>query len=142
MSYAMSAALQEAVYQCLVDDPAVAWLVGDAVYDALPPGELPDLFVVLGPEVVRDRSDKDGGGAEHRFTVSVMTDEAGFCKAKELAGAVSEALTETDMSLSRGRLVGLWFFRAQARRGGKAGQLRRIDLRFRARVEDDGNGSV
>lgn len=137
MSYAMAGALQAAVYQCLRNDPGVSGLVGDAIFDALPVGELPDVYVALGPETVRDRSDSGGTGAEHRFMVSVVTDAAGFAKAKEIAGAVSDALSGADMALSRGRLVGLWFERAQARRGGKAGRVRRIDLRFRARVEDN-----
>ena len=72
----------------------------------------------------------------HRFAVSVVTERAGFGGAKTVAAAVSDALVNADLSLGRGRLVGLWFERAVARRAGKAGRVRRIDLRFRARVED------
>jgi hypothetical protein len=86
---------------------------------------------------VRDRSDISGAGAEHRFIVSVVTDEAGFAAAKSVAAAVSDALADANLPLSRGRLVGLWFDRVTARRSGKAGRVRRIDLRFRARVEDN-----
>jgi len=136
MSYAMSAALQSAVYQHLLADPAVSALVGAAVYDALPPGALPQTYVVLGAENVQDRSDSSGVGALHRFTVSVVTETAGFHAAKSVAGAISDALQDVDLTLSRGRLVGLWFDRAVARRTGKAGRIRRIDLRFRARVEE------
>lgn len=136
MSYAIAGALQAAVYQHLLADPRVNALVGNAVYDALPAGDLPTVYVALGPENVRDRSDRDGAGAEHRFTVSVVTNASGYGIAKDVAGAVSDALVDAELGLSRGRLVGLWFARAQARRDGKAGRVRRIDLRFRARVED------
>jgi hypothetical protein len=135
MSYALSGPLQAAVFARVSGDAVVAGLVGDAVYDAPPPGVLPSLYVSLGPEVVRDRSDKTGAGAEHEFTLSVMSDAAGFAAAKAVAGAVSDALAGADLLLTRGRLVGLWFLRAKAARVG-SGERRRIDLTFRARVED------
>ena len=137
MSYGMAAALQSAVYQHLLTNSGVSALVGAAIYDALPSGELPQTYVSLGPENVRDRSDSSGDGALHRFTVSVVTEIAGFGAAKAVAAAIGDALSDADLSLSRGRLVGLWFERAAAKRTGKAGRIRRIDLRFRARVEDN-----
>jgi len=137
MSYAMAAALQAAIYQKLLADPVVGSFVGSAIYDAAPAGERPETYVSLGPEEVRDRSDTSGHGADHRFTVSVVTDAAGFGAAKSAAGAICDALQDADLALARGRLVGLWFDRATARRSGKAGRARRIDLRFRARVEDN-----
>lgn len=136
MSYALSAPLQAAVYQHLLADAGVAALVGADVYDAMPSGARPNTFVTLGPEEVRDASDKSGAGAVHRFTVTVISDTDGFARAKEIAGAVSDALLGADLSLSRGRLVGLWFEKARALRAGKARDLRRINLQFRARVED------
>ncbi|MEY8828061.1 DUF3168 domain-containing protein [Sedimentitalea sp. XS_ASV28] len=137
MSYAMASALQAAVYQRLRDDPDLGALVGDAIFDAAPEGELPELYVTLGTETVRDRSDAVGTGAEHRFTVSVISAAAGFGVAKDVAGAVSDALSDARPTLSRGRVIGLWFERAQARRTGTAGRTRQIDLRFRARLEDN-----
>lgn len=138
MSYGVSAALQEAVYQRLSGDAALTALVGGAIYDALPPGSLPEIYVTLGPEEARARSDRSGGGAWHRFTVSVVTDGAGFHAAKEVAAAISDALVNADLVLARGRLAGLHFFRARAQREG-SGALRRIDLTFRARVDDTSN---
>ncbi|WP_136442336.1 DUF3168 domain-containing protein [Pacificoceanicola onchidii] len=135
MSYAMSAALQTAVYAQLQGDAALTALVGSDVYDALPTGPLPALYVSLGPETVADASDTCAQGAWHEFIVTVVTEAAGFQSAKEAAGAVSDALDGADLSLSRGRLVGLWFRKAKAKRDG--GGLRSIDLTFRARVEDD-----
>ena len=136
MSYAMSAALQSAIYGQLASDPALQGLVGDAIYDAPPAGVLPETYVSLGPEDVQDRSDASGGGALHTFTVSVSTENDGFQKAKDVAAAVSDALVDQELNLSRGRLVSLRFWRATARRVD-ASRRRRIDLRFRARVEDN-----
>ncbi|MGR3679603.1 MAG: DUF3168 domain-containing protein [Paracoccaceae bacterium] len=137
MSYGMAAALQEAVFQALNSDPVVNSLSAGAIFDALPSGGLPDIYVTLGPEDVRDRSDRSGAGAEHRFTVSVTTSNAGFATAKQLAAAITDVLVGAEMDLSRGRLVGLWFDRAVAGRIGTGGALRNITLRFRARVEDN-----
>ena len=136
MSYGVSAALQAAVYQRLSGDAGLATLVGEAVYDVVPAGPVPGKYVSLGPEDVRDRSDKTGRGAEHRFTVSVVTDAAGFQTAKAAAGAASDALLGAAMTLSRGRVVAIEFLSARARRV-RAGDVRRIDMTFRARVEDD-----
>ncbi len=92
MSYGMAAALQKAVYGRLVADQALAALVGTAIHDAVPPGKLAGTYVSLGPEDVRDASDKTGNGAWHDFVVSVVTDEPGFMTAKAAAAAVSDAM--------------------------------------------------
>ncbi|MCF2903540.1 DUF3168 domain-containing protein [Octadecabacter sp. CECT 8868] len=136
MSYGVSAALQAAIYQALFADVTLAGLVGTDIYDALPSGVVPSLYVALGPELAKDRSDKTGGGAEHEFTVSVVTDSSGFAVAKSAAAAVSDVLVNADLTLSRGSLVSLNFHRAKAVRVGAADE-RRIDLTFRARVQDD-----
>lgn len=136
MSYALSAPLQSAVYECLLADARVQATVGTHVYDALPSGRVPDLYVTLGAEVVRDKSDATGAGAEHDLTITVVTGAAGFQQAKEAAAAISDALDDPALSLSRGRLVGMRFLKAQAARVG-TGTIRRIDLKFRARVEDN-----
>lgn len=134
MSYGMSAALQAAVYGALTADAAVVALSGGAVFDALPPGPVPPLYVTLGPETARDASDKTGAGAVHDFPVTVVSEASGFAGAKALAAAISDALSGADLALSRGRLVRMAFLRARARRvdGG-----REIEVWFRARVDED-----
>lgn len=136
MSYGVSAALQAAVYQRLAGDPTLAGLVGSAIYDVVPAGQVPPIYVSLGPEDVRDRSDKTERGAEHDFSVSVVTNSAGFHAAKEAGSAISDALIDAPLALSRGQLVYLNFVRGRARRVQK-GDVRRIDLTFRARVDDN-----
>ncbi len=135
MSYGVAAALQAAVFQALAADAGLSAAVGGEIYDAVPPGAGSGTYLLIGPEEVRDRSDKTGRGAEHRFTVSVVSDAAGFQQAKDIAGAVSDILTGGVPVLSRGRLVALIFAQARARRTND-GAGRRIDLTFRARVED------
>ncbi len=135
MSYGVSAALQAAVFQRLAGDSALNGLVAGAIYDALPQGSLPPVYVTLGPEDAQVQSDVTGQGAWHRFTVSVVTETSGFHAAKEVAGAISDALVDAPLMLSRGHLNALNFYRARAQREG-TGALRRIDLIFRARVDD------
>lgn len=135
MSYGISAALQVAVFQHLTLDASLVALVGTDIYDALPSGVLPSAYVSLGPETVRNKSDVTGYGALHIFTVSVVTDVAGFDTAKNIGAAVSDALVDADLTLTRGQLVSLNFYRASAKRVG-TGQGRRIDLTFHARVDD------
>lgn len=135
MSYGVSAALQAAIYDQVSNDSAVQALVGSSVYDAVPSGNVPPLYVALGPEQVTDRSDQTGQGARHDVVVSVVTSNAGFAAAKQVAGAVGDALIDANLTLTRGRLVAMNFLKATARReSGNA--VRRIDLTFRARVED------
>ncbi len=136
MSYAISSALQAAVYGALAGDAVLQSLVGDAVYDAVPSGILPDLYLRLGSETVQDASDGSGGGAVHLFTVSVITSSPGFTRAKEVAAAVSDALHDADLPLVRGHLVSLRFVQAAAKRIDTV-SAQQIDLRFRARVQDD-----
>ncbi|MFN4172367.1 MAG: DUF3168 domain-containing protein [Pseudorhodobacter sp.] len=131
MSYGMAAALQAAIYKRL---SALPDLAGVPVLDAVPEGGPGGTFVMIGPEEVREASDKTGAGAEHRLVLSVISDADGFLAAKTVAVTVSDALDQVPLALARGRLVSLAFQRASARRL-KDGAVRRIDLSFRARVE-------
>ena len=137
MSYAATAALQAAVYGALRDSDALADLVGDAIYDAMPVAAPPGTYVSLGPEEVKDAGDMTAAGASHDFVVSVLsgTDEAnGFGAVKAVAVVVSDVLETTGITLDRGPLAGLWFLRARARRA-ENGAGRRVDMTFRARID-------
>ena len=131
MSYAAAAALQAAIFTRLQAHPDLA---GVPVVDALPPGAGAGVFVLIGPEEVREASDKSGAGAEHRLVISVISDAAGFLQAKTAAVAVAEALEGVPPVLPLGRVVSLGFAKAVARRLDD-GAARRIDLTFRARIE-------
>jgi len=136
MTYAVSASLQKAVFGQLQADAALTALIGAALFDTAPAGDVPDLYVALGEERVRDRSDQSGDGAQHELAVSVISNENGFLAAKTVAAAVCDALLGANMVLERGRLVLFAFDRADARRV-RSGNGREIILRFRARVEDN-----
>ena len=131
MSYRAAAALQGAIYTLLAAVPA---LNGVAIVDAMPPGGGTGTFVLIGPEEVLDQSDKSGGGAEHRITVSVISDASGFLSAKQIAQDVSDSLIDATPPLSVGRVVGIRFLKAVAKRLDD-GDVRRVDLTFRVRVE-------
>ncbi len=136
MSYAVSGSLQAAIYDALISDTNLNSLVGGAVYDALPTGVLPATYVSLGVERVRDASDQTGHGALHTLQIAVVTSQPGFASAKTVAAAISDVLHDADLTLSRGRLIYLRFERADARRIDSR-SAREIQLRFRARVEDE-----
>jgi len=135
VSYGAAAALQAAIYGRLTGHAALTDLVGDAIFDAIPAGAVPDLYVALGPERARDRSDMTGRGARHDITIAVVSQAAGFAEAKAAAAAVSDALVDADLALARGSVVSLRFERARAVRSGKNDE-RQIALTFRVRVDD------
>lgn len=131
MSYAAAAALQTAIYGCLTGYPALS---GVTVVDAMPSGTAPPTFVLIGSEQVVDQSDASGDGAEHRFEVAVISDATGFLNAKSIAAQISTALVGASLTLTTGTLVSVSFMRTNARRL-EAGEARRIDMTFRARVQ-------
>lgn len=135
MSYGVSQALQMAVYATLQGDAPLTALVGEAVYDAVPAGSVPDIYVALGPEDVTARHDSSGSVTKHRLIVSVVGRADGFALLKSAAGAVSDSLHGATPTLSRGRIMSMDFQKARARKIN-GNRERRIDLWFRATVED------
>lgn len=128
------AALHRAIYAILANDTDISAIIGGHIYDALPAGPLPEVFISLGAEVMTDRSDKTGGGSEHEFVISVITTQPGFLRAKDVAAAIGRALLEDAPAFGDLPVVYLNFTRADARRDTDT-QTRRIDLRFRARID-------
>lgn len=135
MSYAMAAGLQAALFAALDGDAVLGGLVSGAVYDAVP-DPVPDLFVAIGPEEAVGRSDASGGGAVHEVKVCVATTRGGYADAKVVAARVSEILEGMPLAMTRGRVAGVRFVKARARMDEGEG-VRRIDMVFRIRVEDD-----
>lgn len=135
MSYGASAALQRAIYARLTEPGVPAELSGVPVVDMLPEGPVPELYISLGPERVRDASTKTSRGADHRVTITVTSSGGGFQRAKQIAGALCDWLEATAPVLETGRLCDLDFVRAQAGRG-PSGAARSIELTFRAVIDD------
>lgn len=136
MSYATAPALQTALYEMLAGDAELQALLAGAIYDAIPPATPPATYLLIGAEQAVDASDKTGRGAEHRMKFSVVTNATGFLAAKQVAARLCDLLDAGTPPLARGRVVAIWFDRAEARKT-EGDQTRRIDLRFRARIEDD-----
>jgi len=135
MSYAVSGAVQSAVYQRLAGDAALAALVGDAVFDSPPGGTLPALFVQIGAEEGRDVSGQGAALLRLDLGVAVRGADTGFAAVKAAAGAVSAALEDAPLALAVGRLVSLRLARARARAGVGGPRRREVVLTFRALVE-------
>ncbi len=135
MSYAVSEALQAAVFTALTGDAGVSALVGSNIFDAVPSGVLPSLYISLGEEKSQNASSKTSAGASHDFAVDIHGDVAGFQAVKALAAAVCDALIDANLSLARGSLTSLQFKFARATKGVSPDQ-RVINLTFRAYVSD------
>lgn len=133
MSYGLTAVLQSAIFARLVSDGAVNAACDGQIFDAIPEGTLPPLFVTLGEEIVSARADQSVMGAIHDFSVLIVSRQSGYLGAKIAAAAVSDALLSAPLSLARGRVVTLMFLRAKAERREDS---RLIDVTFRALVDD------
>jgi len=138
MSVALSGELQGAIYAALTADAALVALVGSEIYDApLPSGGALPLgeHVTLGEEEVKPFDTITSSGGIHNFDVVVHSTANGFGAAKDVAAAVGAVLIGANLALVGGHLVSLRFLKAKAKRG-VAPELRRIEMRFRAVVED------
>ncbi|UWQ21005.1 DUF3168 domain-containing protein [Jannaschia sp. W003] len=133
MSFGSSEALQRACFAALTADGPLAALVG-GVFDAAPRAGPPETYVALGPERVSRTAHRGGVVAVHDFQVSVVTAAEGYAGAKRAAARV-EAVLEAGVALDAGRLLGIALRGARARRDRRDG-TRRVDLTFRARIEN------
>ena len=128
--------LQSAIYDALTNDATITSLVGTDIYDARPSGTLPDTFVLIGEESVFDRSDKTHSAAIYAVRISVVTTASGFGGAKSIAAAICNVVEESNLTLSSANLRRVEFRRAFARRN-RSGTERKIELLFRAFIEQD-----
>lgn len=137
MSYAITAALQVAVYDTLSANVALVALV-EGIYDA-PPGSggTPPVgtYITLGDEEAKDRSSGSHSGTTLDFEVNIHSDFAGFSAAKAVAAEVVNSLASADLGLTSGRVTLLRFLKSRTRRGA-APETRRIALVFRAILDD------
>jgi hypothetical protein len=140
VSYAVAAGLQAAVYARLRADAELWDLVGERIYDApieVELGEGAPEHVTLGEETARAWDTKTSRGAIHDFDVTVHSARDGFDAAKRIASAVCGALLDSPLTVEGAQLVGVRFLRAKAERG-RAPEKRKIALRFRAVLDEDG----
>lgn len=138
MSLGLSGELQGAIFGALTADAALNALVGAEIYDAPLPsgGSLPlGEHVTLGEEMVKPFGSTTSSGGVHDFDVVVHSTANGFSAAKEVAATIDAILVDSNLTIAGGHLVSLRFLKAKAKRG-IAPELRRIEMRFRAVVED------
>lgn len=93
-----SAALQKAIVTCLKADPRVGARLAQRVYDRVPvPPVWP--YVSIGPAQALE-DDADCVEAFEVFQqVDVWSEDPGFLEAKEIAGAIRQALHGADLDL-------------------------------------------
>jgi hypothetical protein len=137
MSFILSSALQQAVFETLKDDSALALLIGNAIYDAPPPdfGQGAGTYVSLGEETVKDGSSATSRGAIHELAIKVHSREDGFETSKAVAEQVCTTLEGTSLFMPAGNLVSLALVRAQSEKRAHP-ERRRITMKFRAFVEE------
>jgi len=139
MTYALAWPLQQSVFQLLAADPQVGALAGTRIYDSPPQASglsgLEEIYIALGDERAEDWSTADGAGAVHVLTISIVAPRAGFAEAKQLAGAVSDAMLSATLAPVRGRVVTVNFIDARTLRAVRDNILQ-IEMRFRLALED------
>lgn len=137
MTMALSAPLQQALYERLTTAPELAALAG-RVYDDAPHREQAEsgVFVTLGDERVRPWNTASDRGAAHEIEIRVHGPSRGFLPVKEIAGAIAEVVETAPPAPVRGVVVTHEFVGARTRRE-EQGAARRIDLTFRFVIEDD-----
>lgn len=134
MTYAFAQGLQAAVFGLLAADDAVTAAVGARLWDAPPRGDegAAGPWISLGEETVAPWGARGLVGALHELEIGVHGPEDGFAAVKAAAAAVAAALEGASPVLAGGRVASAEFVGAKAR---KVAGGRRIDLRFRFRIE-------
>ena len=135
MSFQSSQALQKAVFGHLSSDPSITNIVGGAIFDAAPPNQTYGTYITLGDEDVRAQQGFDTVITTHKFRISVITNQGGFASAKDLAGRVSDRLTNAELALETGQLIDMHLETARAYKT-KGNTARKVDLSFKALIEN------
>ena len=139
MTYALAWPLQEGLYSLLTTDPGCTAQLGGRVYETPPPfgpdAAAEGVYLTLGDEEARDWSTSSDQGSEHFVRLDIHAARQSYAEAKAAAAAVSDAVLAGTLSMTRGRLISARFVDAKTDRD-EAGQLRRIELRFRQVLED------
>ena len=137
MKYEYSNDLQKAVFTAIHENIEIVEVTEGAIFDHVPSTQiLPEIYVRIGDEQLRNRSTKTNSITESIFEVSVFSQKQGFLAAKKLSSKLAEQITNTHMGIESGKLVGIWFIKSQTYRLEK-GNLRQIKLWFKAIIEEN-----
>lgn len=137
MTMALSAPLQQALFERLTSSVELAALQG-RVFDDAPHrsgGAETGIFVTLGDERVAPWNTASDTGAVHTVEIRVHGPVRGFAPVKEMAAKIAAVLESDPPTPSRGVVVSHEFTGARTRRE-EQGAARRIDLTFRFVIED------
>ncbi|MFV0244906.1 MAG: DUF3168 domain-containing protein [Qingshengfaniella sp.] len=129
MSYRDAGDLQAAIHARLTGDTALMALVAGAVFDAVPEGRAPDVYLALGAEEVTETRDHDGAIMRHRIDLSAIGKAESFAQVKAVAAAAEAALRAAPLTAPGLNIMDMWLERVRATRG-KHPARRRIDMRI------------
>lgn len=134
MSASPVIALRKAIRAHLLADAAlVAALGGQKVFDEAPRGdETP--YAIFAETQARDWSADMSRGAEHFFTLAVVSTQRGLNAALSIAQQITSLLDEAPLTLEGHALTDLRFLSLETKRDDK-GRFARVALRFRATTE-------
>ncbi len=118
--------LQRLIVAALAADPELA-AAGVAVHDG-PPADARPPFIGLGPDAMVPWRWKDGGGDEHRLTISAWLGRDGMAGAKALMARIEAAVLGMPRAGEGLRIVGLRLARAQVRRNPKSWTEGRLEF--------------
>lgn len=114
---AASAVLQRRLVTALRSSPALM-AAGVRIYDGPPPDPRPP-YLSVGEETVLDWGWKDGGGADHRFQVSLWDAAINLARVKQLLSEVEQAVLAMPRTGEGVRLVMVRALRSYVRRRPK-----------------------
>jgi hypothetical protein len=126
--------LQKAIVDRLKSSPAIVELVGDRVFDDVPPAALKP-YISLGPRRVLVEAAAEYEGSDSRLQIDGWSEAVGMVEAQKIGCAVRDALHNAPLDLGDGqRLISIDFQRANYLRT-QDGQTKHAVLLFRARTE-------
>jgi len=128
-------ALQQAVFATLSADSGVQAVLGDPprIYDAVPRDAVFP-YAVIGDGSESDWSTATEPGSEHVLQVNVWSRAGGHKEAKEIAGAIRDALDGASLAITGQTLIGIRYLDCDHARSAD-GETYRASLRFRAVTE-------
>ncbi|MFN7173681.1 MAG: DUF3168 domain-containing protein [Thermaurantiacus tibetensis] len=100
---------------------------GVAVHDG-PPADARPPFIGLGPDSMQPWAWKDGGGHEHRLTVSVWIGRDGMAGAKALMGEIEAAVLGMPRAGEGLRIVALRLLRSLVKRNPRSWTEGRLEF--------------
>lgn len=118
--------LQRLIVAALEADPQLGG-AGVAVHDG-PPADARPPFIGLGPDVTTPWGWKDGGGDEHRLTISAWLGRDGMAGAKALMARIEAAVLGMPRAGEGLRIVALRLARAQVRRNPRSWTEGRLEF--------------